>query len=223
MNRKIIVALAAMLALGWASSAATRGVMPQEVFLAYCARGKLSQVGRGVRGKADVNRVEADGQSPLICAAGEQDDPRVIKYLVEKGAAVDKANFQGLTPLMVAAIRNPRVRIIRALLKSGADPRLTDMTGSTALILAARSNPSAAVLAALVEAAPDILNWSNASGITALMAAAENGRAEMVELLLKKGADPQLKDISGRRAFDYTRAHPTLRGLPRLGCLNHYR
>ena len=102
MNGKRIFALAAVLTLACAAGAAARGVMPQDEFLACCARGKLSQVGKGVRRNADVNRLEATGQSPLICAAGEQDDPRVIEYLVKKGAEVNKANFQGLTPLMVA-------------------------------------------------------------------------------------------------------------------------
>lgn len=223
MNRKLIFALAAVLTLACAAGAAARGVMPQDEFLACCARGKLSQVGKGVRRNADVNRLEATGQSPLICAAGEQDDPRVIEYLVKKGAEVNKANFQGLTPLMVAALRNPRARIARALLKCGADPRLTDMTGSTALILAARGNPSAAVLAALIEAAPDTLNRASASGVTALMAAAESGRAEIIDLLLKKGADLRPKDASGRRAADYARANPALRGSPWPERMDRYR
>ena len=214
MNGKRIFALTAALALACAAGAAARGVTPQDEFLACCARGKLSQVGKGVRRRADVNRVEDSGKSPLICAAGEQDDPRVIEYLVKKGAEVNKANFQGLTPLMVAAMRNPRVRIVRALLKCGADPRLTDMTGSTALILAARGNPSAAVLAALIGAAPDTLDRANASGVTALMAAAGNGTPETVELLLEKGADAKPKDRSGRRAADHARANPALHGSP---------
>ena len=222
MNGKRIFALAAVLTLACAAGAAARGVMPQDEFLACCARGKLSQVGKGVRRNADVNRLEATGQSPLICAAGEQDDPRVIEYLVKKGAEVNKANFQGLTPLMVAALRNPRARIARALLKCGADPRLTDMTGSTALILAARGNPSAAVLSALIEAAPDTLNRASASGVTALMAAAESGRAEIIDLLLKKGADLRPKDASGRRAVDYARANPALCGSPWLDRLDRY-
>jgi len=199
MNGKLIFALAAATALACAAGAPARSVMPQDEFLACCARGKLSQVGKGVRRSADVNRLEATGQSPLICAAGEQDDPRVIEYLVKKGAEVNKANFQGLTPLMVAALRNPRTRIVRALLRCGADPRLTDMTGSTALILAARSNPSAAVVEILLEAAPDVLNQPSASGVTALTAAAESGRPEIVDLLMKKGAAPRPKNASGRR------------------------
>ena len=78
MSRKLIFALAAVLTLACAAGAAARGVMPQDEFLACCARGKLSQVGKGVRRNADVNRLEATGQSPLICAAGEpgtQGDP----------------------------------------------------------------------------------------------------------------------------------------------------
>jgi uncharacterized protein len=41
-------------------------------------------------------------------------------------------------------------------------------------------------------------------GRTALMIAAEGGHSEIADLLLKRGADPSLKDKAGKRAADLT-------------------
>ena len=142
----LVLALVVATLPAWA-----KATMPQEEFLTYCAKGKLSEVSKGVKRKADVNLVQpASGLSPLLCAAREQDDPRVIEYLVSKGAQVDKANQQGLTPLMTAAMLNPRAKIAQTLLAKGADPRKTDMTGSTATLLAARHSRGEAVLSSLL-------------------------------------------------------------------------
>jgi ankyrin repeat protein len=45
---------------------------------------------------------------------------------------------------------------------------------------------------------------SDARGRTALMIAAEGGRANVVTVLLARGADPSLRDRAGKRAADLT-------------------
>ncbi len=206
MRKKIIIALTAvsLLVLAGSGAMAARGVMPQEEFLDYCARGKLSQVGKGVRRKADVNRMERTGLSPLICAAAEQDDPRVIEYLVKKGAEVERANFQGYTPLMFAAMYNPVVRVTKALLNAGASPERGDSFGQNALNYAARLNANPAVLEALL-AGRDV-NYRSAAGETPLMNAAQNRNAAVTELLLERGADVSLTDPEGRTALSFAAA-----------------
>ena len=51
--------------------------------------------------KADVNKADKDGDTPLY-AASETGHYDVANLLVEKGAAVDKANKDGITPLEIA-------------------------------------------------------------------------------------------------------------------------
>ncbi len=196
-GKNLCAALVVVLALT-ALAAWAKATMPQEEFLTYCATGKLSEVVKGVKRKADVNLVDDAGQSPLLCAAREQDDPRVIEYLVKRGAEIDKANSQGLTPLMAAAMGNPRAKITQAILARGADPRATDMTGSTATLLASRHSRSEAVLTALLSAAPDTLERASAAGMTPLMAAALNENEDIARLLLSKGADVSRADNEGR-------------------------
>lgn len=203
--RKLCAALALAVALAPLPAFSARGAetTPREEFLASCASGKLSEVVKGVRRKADVNLVGPSGLSPLLCAARDQDDPRVIAYLVARGAEVDKANAQGLTPLMMAAMSNPRAKIARALLSRGADPRAADLTGRTATFLAARHSRSEAVLATLLDAAPDTLERASATGVTPLMGAAANEREEIARLLLSKGADATRADNDGRTPLSW--------------------
>jgi Ankyrin repeats (many copies) len=47
------------------------------------------------------------------------------------------------------------------------------------------------------------INARNAKGETALTLAARKGQVHMVEYLVNRGADPGVRDGSGRRAFDY--------------------
>ena len=177
--------------------------MPQEEFLNICARGKLSQVGKGVKRGADLNASDKKGLTPLICAAREQDDPDVIVYLIKKGAQVNRPNDQGLTPVMAAAMYNPTVRVMKALLQYGADPRKGDITGSSALIGAARLNRNPAVLETLLKDAPELVNVPSRSGLTPLMATASNRGGAMTALLLDHGADDEAKDRAGRTALSH--------------------
>lgn len=198
--KKLITVLTILI---WATTAfAAKSVIPQEEFLDYCATGKLSQVGKGVRRGGDLNRMEPTGLSPLICAARDQDDPRVIRYLVRKGAAVDGANFQGMTPLTLAATYNPNVRITVALLESGADPRHEDMLGRTPLTWAAYHNTNPGVMKQLLDAIGDP-NSSDSSGMTPLTAAASNPEADMTRLLLESGAQVDRRDADGRTPLSY--------------------
>ena len=51
--------------------------------------------------KADVNKAEKDGWTPLLVAA-ENGHEAVVRALLEKGADVNEANKEGTNPLYVA-------------------------------------------------------------------------------------------------------------------------
>ncbi len=112
----------------------------------------------------------------LIVAAREGDAP-AIREIVERGcdpnAAYGALNW---TPLMHAISRN-QIESVKALLDSGAD---VNRTGDY------ETEPRTKQLR-----------------VTSLMMAAGYGYTPIVELLLRRGADPTPADGDGNRALDY--------------------
>ena len=128
--------------------------------------------------------------------------------------------LRGLAP----TYRSDRVGRVRALLALGADPnqRLTDGVDWTPLALALTVGDPDVVEVLLVRGADANARWcvpvaldANrhparmepgcvvARGITPLMAAAALGAQDVVDALLRSGADPALKDWRNHTAFDY--------------------
>lgn len=70
-----------------------------------------------------------NGNSFLMVATDEN-NPELVKLLLEKGAQVDVMDRSGGTPLHVAGIRG-FVEVAGLLLKAGADPDLPDKRGKS--------------------------------------------------------------------------------------------
>jgi hypothetical protein len=149
------------------------------------------------------------GTGPLMVAALGY-DPDAIKALLAHGAEVDLPNVFRITPLMAAAgmtgsfrsaidpvggtqpppgdIQLHAIETIDLLLEGGANinARVTDNHTRTARLTAY------------------VYNREN-EGKTALFAAAEFGWDKVVKHLLERGADPTLRDATGKTALDYAR------------------
>ena len=160
-----------------------------------------------------LDRVDsASTLSLLLQPAIERDDVAIVTLLIKRGA---NPNF-GIdgpadTPLLNAA-RVGCWEITEILLRAGANP-----SGRAGLpnrawfpLFAAVSNGHQRVVRLLLSAHADVnarlgLGSSGqvlpaAAGPTALMEAARRGDLEVLELLLKAGADPGVRDENGRRA-----------------------
>jgi len=165
--------------LGWASS-----------------QGRLEAVDLLMRSGADPQRApEAGvfaGKSALMWAASQGRLP-VVKVLLAAGVDVDytsgSGNFQGKSALMWASSQG-RVETVQALLEAGSDVNAVDVDSVSALMWAAGS-----------EAAGD---EGHKKG---LFERANKGHVQVVQLLLKYGAQPDMRDKDGITAIMFACYH----------------
>jgi hypothetical protein len=137
-------------------------------------------------------------------------DAAKIEELVAQGIDVDAHPNYDDTALCAAAGRG-RLEIVKLLVEAGADVNKRGYREIPPLTRAAlaRENPLD-VAAYLLERGADANARSHEMHATALMLAALEGRAQVMELLAARGADPSLTDRDGRTAQDYLRRREEL-------------
>jgi hypothetical protein len=132
-----------------------------------------------ITSRANVNAVNKDGYTPLHFAA-MRGHAEVAKLLIASGANVNAVQKDEIAPLHQAANKG-HVEIAKLLIASGADVNAVSLHKLTPLHWAAWQ----------VTIGWDV-NWLI-------------GRAEVIKLLIAKGANTLAKDESGRQAIDLAR------------------
>jgi ankyrin repeat protein len=134
------------------------------------------------------------------CAAGLAGD--VLRLLKENPKLVHERSHDGWTPLHLAAFFG-RLEIVKMLLDSGA-PMLavSNNNESNLAINAAAAGRRNDVVRLLVERGCPPDARASDQGYTALHLAANNGNVELVDFLLRAGADRTLKTGAGQTAHD---------------------
>jgi N-acyl-D-amino-acid deacylase len=121
-------------------------------------------------------------------------DSVAVNRLVRSGAPVNVTDEYGSSALMYAAIYSDAATL-KLLLSRGADPNHADQAGATALMW---SVSDAAKVRLLVARSANVNAVSTLTGRTPLfIAAGLPGAANVVKLLLDKGADPKVRDKEG--------------------------
>jgi len=167
---------------------------------------------------ADAKEANGFGVTPILAAAGSGDF-ETVKLLLDRGADPNafpevKDRNQSLalgarTPLMWAAYRND-LPMMRLLLERGADPNKVIGFGTPLTHAAWRDSFEAADLLIARGARVDIRD--PIAGFTALhwAAASESPHADLVKLLLAKGADPNAAAGESVGAFGFVPQTPLL-------------
>lgn len=139
---------------------------------------------------------------PPIAAAALRNNRQLVELLLaQPGIKPDNAAQDGYTALLHAAEKNS-VQIAGMLLKAGADPNVINKRGGAPGYVGPAIAEAAAhgseELVALLAAQPGIkIDLTSKGGETALMHAVRKGSATMAAVLLKAGADPNLKSGTG--------------------------
>lgn len=150
---------------------------------------------------ADVNAKElVRGDTPLHYAA-ELDNVELTKTLLDRKPDVNARNLHGEAPLHIA-VKHDRADVARTLLTSGAQVDVRDEVGRTPLHLAASSLCGTDMVELLLARGADV-GAKDEWGATPLHRAVEFDQEEKVKLLLRKGADVEVRKSSdGKTAID---------------------
>ncbi|MDX9905428.1 MAG: ankyrin repeat domain-containing protein [Bacteroidales bacterium] len=149
---------------------------------------------------ADLNLTSCYGWTPFFysCFNGSS---RNADILYKSGSAVDLSDVDGETPLFCAVINN-HTDIARFLLERQADINHQNLAGMTPVMIALDSSYSDLSLY-LISQQDLKVNITDTAGYTALFYAVRSGKSNLLEQLLKRGADPNIADRSGATPLLY--------------------
>src|SRR5680860_598175 len=101
---------------------------------------------------ANLEAHDEIGWTPLMIAAGSNDNPEVVQALLVAGANLEARNEDGWTALMHAAEGSDNPEVVQALLVAGANLEARNEDGWTALMRAAAFNDTPEVIRVLLSA-----------------------------------------------------------------------
>jgi len=136
-----------------------------------------------------------------LCQCVAEDKVEEISLFFAAGFSPDTKDKKGV-PLLSIAVRNGKINTLEYLLHSGAQVNLiAEDRGSTALFDSALEK-NKDMVKVLIEAGANV-NVQSKDGQTALVVVVGAGDEAIVELLVKAGADPDIKDALGVSARKY--------------------
>jgi ankyrin repeat protein len=147
-----------------------------------------------IRTGADVNEAQPDGTRPIHWAVYKV-DYELIDALIANKAKVDVTNEFGAAPL-AEAVKLADARMVKTLLDAGAGVEAANEDGQTALMLAIKTG-ELPIVEMLVKAGANVNTVEKFQNQTPLMwaATAPKNAAEMVKLLLSKGANVKARAL----------------------------
>ncbi|MDF2577359.1 MAG: ankyrin-like [Chlamydiales bacterium] len=156
----------------------------------------------------NINAVDNRGDH-LFKVACTQKNEQLALRVIRSGLSINESNQLGFTPLALASLVGLK-NVVNELLQKGADPSLSYPQSNHFLpVHIAAKYGSLDIVQKLVECCPQVISKQDADGNSALHHAAFCEKAQVLEYLLQKGADPYLRNrlsltplhISSERGF----------------------
>lgn len=158
----------------------------------------------------DINIQDSYGFTPLLIAA--QRSTYLVPLMLEHGANVNIRNKEGHSPLMMIASKQD-YNLFKLLIDRGADPLAISNDGSNVLmwellpfINMGFNEDSFKIQQMLVDYKIDVNHRENDNYRNTLTLAVQGGQHELIKLLLKGGADPNISDFNGTTPLFYVAA-----------------
>lgn len=151
----------------------------------------------------DPNQSDPQGQKPLHWALLHESDKALDSLLADPRTDVNGRNGNDETPLMMAALRGRR-DWLQLLVKRGAKLESGQGARVWTPLHYACSGPDRGSVEWLIGQGAD-LDARSPNGSTPLMMAAGYGAIDSAALLLKRGADPKLRNDLGLSAWEFAR------------------
>ncbi|XP_067372481.1 ankyrin repeat domain-containing protein 50 isoform X2 [Channa argus] len=171
--------------LGWTPLHAAACEGHRAVCAALTEQGSMARVGE----------MDIEGRTPLILAA-QEGHWSTVRLLLDRRSPIDHRAYDGHSALS-AALLEGHAEVADLLMRRGADTNVKDAEGRPLLyLLVLDGRLDMATL--LIEKGGVPLESRDSEGRTALHVASWQGCIEMVDLLLKHGANINAQDTAGR-------------------------
>ncbi|CAN7938240.1 unnamed protein product [Ixodes hexagonus] len=144
---------------------------------------------------ATLDALAEENRTPLLLAA-TSDRPSIVAFLLDGGAGLEDSDVHGNTPLL-CAVDGGSVDVVRLLLARGANVACSNNRELNVFHVAVLAK-NADVLQELlnVHNKETLINAKDSNGDTPLHHAASNAFLDIVQLLLRHGANPAAKNVS---------------------------
>ena len=155
---------------------------------------------------AAVDSKVGTSQSTAIIIAAEVNNIKSLEKLIQSGASINAQNGYGNSALHIAC-KNGFNDVVTLLLKNNAMINLQNKKGSTPMHFACYSDtPSDHIVNQLLNAGADI-EMKDTRGLSPLLAVCKSGHVSVLNLLLAKGANPQVVDNTNANAISICEFH----------------
>lgn len=161
----------------------------------------LPQIEQFIKAGADLNAVDAKGNTPLANAIWLE-DVRMVQLLLKSKVQVNQLlqHASGVTTALNIAVFRQSMPIVRFLLKAGADPNTGTYVTHTPLETAIIHGDSE-IVQMLLNAGANSSRKRPETLRTPLMLAINNEKSDIVEQLIEAGADVNAQDNKGDTAL----------------------
>lgn len=144
-----------------------------------------------------------ESQLDMLISAVKRGDVAWLQNRTSARELINERDASGFSALHYAA-ENNHVPMVKWLLQAGADPALTTPFGMTPLALAIRSESLAAIHELLLSKKTKVnQQFPLLDDITPLMLAVIQRNREIIDTLLRNGADPNLKNAGGASVMHF--------------------